>query len=137
MSNHIDGVTVRALKVVPDERGFLMEIFRRDSPEFQQFGQVYMTAVYPGVVKAWHLHKVQVDNFAVIHGMVKVGLVDMRPDSKFQGSDMTIYAGEKNPVLIHVPPGIYHGFKGIGTDTALVVNVPTHPYDYENPDEFR
>ena len=63
---------VKALKVIPDERGHLMEILRCDDEMFQKFGQVYLTTGYPGVVKAWHYHKAQTDHFCVIKGMMKV-----------------------------------------------------------------
>lgn len=80
-SQLIDGVRTKKLSVIPDERGRLMEILRVDDKEFEAFGQVYITTAYPGVVKAWHYHKLQVDNFAVIYGMMKVVLYDDRPES--------------------------------------------------------
>jgi dTDP-4-dehydrorhamnose 3,5-epimerase len=133
----IDGVQIRQLKVVPDERGWLMEILRCDDPLFEQFGQVYVTTAYPGVVKAWHYHKKQTDNFTCIHGMMKVALFDARPDSPTHRSLMEFFIGVRNPALIHVPPGIYHGFKAIGTETAFFLSIPTHPYNPADPDEFR
>jgi len=57
----IAGVQVKRLKVIPDERGRVMEILRCDDPMFTQFGQVYMTTTYPKVIKAWHMHKFQED----------------------------------------------------------------------------
>ncbi|RKZ02276.1 MAG: dTDP-4-dehydrorhamnose 3,5-epimerase, partial [Candidatus Hydrothermota bacterium] len=45
----IQGVAVKKLRVIPDERGFLMEILRDDDEIFEKFGQVYITTVYPGV----------------------------------------------------------------------------------------
>lgn len=69
----IEGVKIKRLKVIPDARGRLMEILRSDDELFVKFGQVYMTAAYPGVVKGWHYHKKQTDNFAVIKGMMKSG----------------------------------------------------------------
>jgi dTDP-4-dehydrorhamnose 3,5-epimerase len=62
----IDGVMIKKLKVISDERGRLMEILRADDEMFQAFGQVYMTTAYPGVVKGWHYHKRQSDNMAVV-----------------------------------------------------------------------
>ncbi len=53
----IQGVKIKHLRIIPDERGWLMEILRCDDDIFQQFGQVYCTTAYPGVVKAWHYHK--------------------------------------------------------------------------------
>ena len=71
----IEGVKTKSLRVVPDDRGWLMEILRADDPElFTRFGQVYLSATYPGAVKAWHYHKQQVDNFACVAGMVKLVL---------------------------------------------------------------
>ena len=54
MKKYIEGVNVKPLRVIPDERGRLMEILRCDDDLFTQFGQVYMTTAYPGVVKGWH-----------------------------------------------------------------------------------
>jgi dTDP-4-dehydrorhamnose 3,5-epimerase len=68
----INGVQVKTLRPIPDERGWLMEILRRDETDLlPAFGQVYVSATYPGVVKAWHYHKTQIDNFACVAGMVK------------------------------------------------------------------
>ncbi len=78
----IDGVIVKKLKLIPDERGYLMEMLRADDPFFQKFGQVYLTVAYPGVVKGWHYHKVQTDHFVAVSGMVKVVLYDSRKESK-------------------------------------------------------
>jgi dTDP-4-dehydrorhamnose 3,5-epimerase len=133
----IEGVKIKNLKVVPDERGWLMEILRCDDPMFTSFGQVYITTAYPGVVKGWHYHKKQTDNFTCIKGMMKVALYDGRKDSPTFGTLMELFSGEKNPILISVPPLVYHGFKAIGTETAYFLSVPTHPYNYSEPDEFR
>jgi len=137
MRSFIDGVQVKNLKVVPDERGWLMEILRCDDEIFEKFGQVYVTTAYPGVVKAWHYHKKQTDNFTCIKGMMKVALYDARPGSPSQGELNEFFIGEKNPLLIRVPPVVYHGFKAIGNETAFFVSIPTLPYDYGEPDEFR
>ncbi|MCX5834675.1 MAG: dTDP-4-dehydrorhamnose 3,5-epimerase family protein [Deltaproteobacteria bacterium] len=133
----IDGVKIKKLRIIPDERGRLMEILRRDDEFFTQFGQVYMTTAYPGVVKAWHYHKKQSDNMAVIRGMMKIVLYDSRRDSKTFGEVNEIFAGEHNPVLVHIPPLVFHGFKCISTDEAVVINTPTEMYHYREPDEYR
>jgi dTDP-4-dehydrorhamnose 3,5-epimerase len=133
----IEGVKVKKLKVIADERGRLMEILRSDDDVFQRFGQVYMTTAYPGVVKGWHYHKKQSDNMAVLKGMMKIVLYDARKGSKTFGEVNEFFAGEHNPVLIHIPPYVYHGFKCISAEEALVVNTPTAVYRYSKPDEFR
>jgi len=134
----IDGVKVKKLRVIPDERGRLSEILRSDDPEFFiKFGQVYITTAYPGVVKAWHYHKKQWDNMAVIHGMMKIVLYDPRENSPTKGEINEFFAGIHNPILIQIPPMVYHGFKCISEYEAIVINCPTELYNYENPDEYR
>ena len=134
----IEGVRIKTLKVIPDERGRLMELLRSDDQEFFiQFGQVYMTTAYPGVVKAWHYHKRQTDNFAVVHGMMKVVLYDNRPDSPTHGEVNEFFMGIHNPVLLQIPPLVLHGFKCIGETEGIVVNIPTTLYNYKAPDEHR
>jgi len=134
----IDGVKTKALRLIPDERGFLLEILRADDAElFTKFGQVYVSATYPGVVKAWHYHQRQVDNFACVAGMVKLVLVDTRADSPTRGAVNEFFVGTQNPMLVQVPNLVYHGWKSISQDLALVVNVPTEPYHYSDPDEYR
>ncbi|MGQ9458433.1 MAG: dTDP-4-dehydrorhamnose 3,5-epimerase family protein [Anaerolineae bacterium] len=133
----IHGVRTRKLRLIPDERGFLMEMLRSDWEEFQKFGQVYVTAVYPGVVKGWHYHKVQTDYFICVAGMAKVVLYDAREDSPTYGEVNEFFMGTLNPMLLVIPPGVMHGFKGISQEMALIVNVPTELYRYDQPDEYR
>ena len=133
----IDGVKIKKLKVIPDERGRLMEMFRSDDEFFEKFGQVDVTATYPGVVKGWHKHEVQSDNMACVAGMVKVALYDARTNSPTCGEVNQFFMGIHNPVLIHIPPGVYHGWLCVSETESLVVNCPTEKYDYENPDEQR
>jgi dTDP-4-dehydrorhamnose 3,5-epimerase len=45
--------------------------------------------------------------------------------------------GEGKPLLVSIPPGVYHGWKCISEEEAFVVNVPTEPYRNGEPDEFR
>lgn len=133
----IHDVKTKALRVIPDERGFLMEILRNDDEMFSKFGQVYVSATYPGVVKAWHYHTTQVDHFACVAGMVKLVLVDTRADSPTKGAVNEFFLGTQNPTLVQVPNLVYHGWKCISSDMSLVVNVPTEPYHYTEPDEYR
>jgi dTDP-4-dehydrorhamnose 3,5-epimerase len=133
----IKDVSVKPLRVIPDERGWLMEILRSDDKEFTKFGQVYVTTAYPGVVKAWHMHKKQTDNFTCIAGMMKVVLFDSRKNSSTYKEINEFFIGKNNQMLLTVPPFVYHGFKALGTDTAYFLNVPTEVYHYKKPDEYR
>ena len=133
----IHGVQLKQLRWIPDERGKLMEMLRCDDPVFEKFGQVYVTTCYPGVVKAWHYHQNQADNMVVIKGMARVALYDPRENSPTRGLVNEFFIGEDNPVLLHIPALVLHGFKACGTEPAYVVNTVTQPYNHQQPDEFR
>ena len=124
----IDGVCVKKLSVRCDERGRLMEILRSDDELFQRFGQVYLTTSYPGVVKAWHYHKKQTDHLVTINGMARIGLYDARKSSPTHDMVNDFFTGPHNPVLIKVPPMVFHGYKCIGEQEAMVLNIPTELY---------
>ena len=133
----IHQVSTKPLSVIPDERGWLMEMLRSDDDLFIKFGQVYVTAAYPGVVKAWHYHKKQWDHFVCVHGMMKLVLYDGRKDSPTRGQIDEFFVGERNSLLVQIPPLVHHGFKCIGQQQAIVVNCPTEVYVYDEPDEYR
>ena len=133
----IEGVKTKKLKVIPDERGRLMEMLRSDDELFITFGQVYLTTAYPGVVKGWHYHKKQTDNMVVVKGMMKIVLYDAREGSSTKGEVNEFFMGIHNTILLQIPPFIFHGFKCIGEEEAIVINCPTETFNYEDPDEFR
>lgn len=127
----IDGVRVKVLRQIPDERGKVMHMLREDDPGYQRFGEIYFSTVYPGVIKGWHLHKKMTLNYAVVSGTIKLVLYDSRLHSPSNGELMELFIGEGNYCLVTVPPGVWNGFKGIGTKEAIVANCATIPHDPE------
>jgi dTDP-4-dehydrorhamnose 3,5-epimerase len=125
----IDGVQIVSLRQILDERGKVMHMLRADAPHFQSFGEVYFSAVHPGAVKAWHLHKKMVLNYAVPIGKIKLVLFDDRANSPTNGNIQEVYLGPDNYNLVIVPPLVWNGFKGIGSDMALVANCASIPHD--------
>ncbi len=133
----IDGVKIKDLKINSDERGNLFEILRADDSLFLKFGQAYVTTSYPGVVKAWHMHKLQTDHMCLLKGRAKFVLYDGRESSPSFGEINEFFPTDWHRFLIQIPPGIYHGFKNIGADELMVLNIPTQPYNQLEPDEYR
>jgi dTDP-4-dehydrorhamnose 3,5-epimerase len=129
----IDGVLIRPLRQIPDERGKIMHMLRCDDTNFECFGEIYFSIIYPGIVKGWHLHKRMTLNYAAISGMIKLVLYDDRIASITRGILQELFIGESNYVLVRIPPGVWNGFKGVGTMQAIVANCATLPHD---PDEI-
>lgn len=133
----IKGVEVKKLKIIPDGRGRLMEILRSDDPIFRKFGQVYMTTAYPGVIKAWHYHKLQDDYFTCVSGAMRLALYDAREGSPTHKEINDFVVSPDDPILVKIPKEVYHGFKCVSDKEAIVINTPTMVYNYKTPDEYR
>jgi dTDP-4-dehydrorhamnose 3,5-epimerase len=138
----IAGVHIKALKLLPDDRGFLMEMLRSDDALFEAFGQVYITGCQPGVAKAWHYHQKQTDHFVCVLGKALVVLYDMRADSPSQGTTQEFIleappCRDYAPVLLKIPPFVVHGFTALDGEESRLINIPTLPYQYDAPDEYR
>ncbi len=125
----IDGILIHPLGQIPDERGKIMHMLRRDDPHFAEFGEIYFSVVYPGAIKGWHIHRQMTLNYAVIWGTIKFVLYDDREESTTRGELQEIFMGEANYVLVKVPPMVWNGFKGVGIQPAIVANCATLPHD--------
>ena len=125
----IHGVKVVPLRKICDERGIIMHMLKATDEHYQQFGEIYFSCGYPGVVKAWHIHKEMTLNNAVVVGMAKLVLYDSRADSPTQGELMELCIGEHNYCLVQIPPGITNGYKAYGDKMAILANCASMPHD--------
>lgn len=125
----IEGVKVIKLPQYPDERGTVSLMLKKSDPHFTSFGQVYFSTIYPGVIKGWHLNEVMALNYCVPYGMIKLVLYDDRPNSSTKGELMEIFMGGKNYVLVHIPTGVWNGFKCIGGKEAILCNCAESTYE--------
>jgi dTDP-4-dehydrorhamnose 3,5-epimerase len=138
----IAGVMIKPLKLLPDDRGFLMEMLRADEPVFEAFGQVYITGCQAGVAKGWHYHREQSDHFVCVAGTALLVLYNTRHYSPTHGEVQEVVLDappcrRAEPLLVKIPPLVVHGFTALDCDEARIINVPTLPYCYTDPDEFR
>jgi hypothetical protein len=65
---------------------------------------------------------VQTDHLVVVKGAAKVVYYDDREGSKTKGEVNEYFPGERNPMLIKIPPLVLHRFKAIEGEAAYVVN---------------
>lgn len=133
----IDGVKIKEIRRIPDDRGFFAEVLKWGEETFADVKQTSYTETYPGVVKAFHWHKKQTDIWFVAKGMAEVVLYDLRKESPTHGETAVFYAGEENPLLISIPPGVAHGYRVLGTRPVGLFYHTTEVYDLQNPDEER
>lgn len=118
----IDGVQTKQLIRYPDERGFFEEIVRVSDPIFKEgFGQLSRSSMITGVVKAWHVHKTQIDWWYVVKGTVKVALYDTREDcTTYKQLNEFVLGEEGQDIILKIPYGVAHGLKVINGPSELV-----------------
>ncbi|MEA2532997.1 MAG: dTDP-4-dehydrorhamnose 3,5-epimerase [Actinomycetota bacterium] len=129
MKQAIEGVNVVPLRRIPDERGTVMHMLKRTDPHFIEFGEIYFSTIYPGVVKGWHLHHRMALNYACVYGRIKMVLYDDREGSPTRGHLMELFLGPDDYSLVQVPTEVWNGFKGMGHEISVVANCATIPHD--------
>ncbi len=133
----IDDVQLLPLEAHVDDRGYLIEIVRANDPHFTQFGQVYLVGdTCAGTIRAFHKHTELWDYFFISQGTAKFVLRDDRPASSSFEVMQTVVTGERNPLLITVPPGVFHGWMALSDNTQLI-SIASTVYNRDNPDEVR
>jgi dTDP-4-dehydrorhamnose 3,5-epimerase len=133
----IHGLEIKPLVRHCDERGYFMEVLRDDDGLLERFGQSSYTMSYPGVIKAFHWHEQQHDLWFFCRGEARVVLYDMRPDSPTYRKVQEIFAGERQPLLIVIPPRVAHGYQVLGSEPVGLFYHTTRSYDRDDPDEGR
>ncbi|MHC4571166.1 MAG: dTDP-4-dehydrorhamnose 3,5-epimerase family protein [Planctomycetota bacterium] len=124
----IEGVIIRPLRKIPDERGTIMHGVRSDDI-LNDFGEVYFKKLYRNIINGWHVHEKLILNYICIYKMIKVVLYDMREDSPTKGTIQEVFMGDDNYVLLHIPPGIANASTVVSGDFAILCNVASQPHD--------
>ena len=125
---NIEGVVVQPLKRIPDERGTILHGIRSDNI-LTPFGEVYFKRLYGGGVNGWHIHETLKLNYICVHGMIKLVLFDVRPDSTTKGNLMEIFFGDDNYCMVHIPCGIANASKGMTYPFAISCNVASEAHN--------
>jgi dTDP-4-dehydrorhamnose 3,5-epimerase len=127
----IEGVVEQRLVRHPDERGYFEELIRVSDPWFGEgFGQLSHSLMYPGVIKAWHIHPTQIDWWYVAGGRLLVALHDLRPESATHGVTQELHLGDDlPPTVVKIPPGVAHGCRALGLTPAHLFYVTSRTYD--------
>ena len=134
----IEGVAIREVRNVVKDNGYLTEMWRNEwALDGAPIAQVFQALIESGGVSAWHVHQHATDRLFANHGLLKIVLYDARADSRTRGRVNVLRCGTTRPLLVIVPPGVWHGVQNLGSSFALLVNMPDRAYAYEHPDHWR
>lgn len=138
LQERIAGVEIRRPPTHADERGTITEIFDlRWGFTEDPLVYVYHVTVTPGQTKGWVLHREQNDRMFVYDGVLRVVLCDARDDSETHRRLNVFHFGSHDRALLSIPAGVWHAVKNVGVSEASFVNLPSRPYEHENPDKLR
>ena len=134
----IRGVTVKEIRPVAASNGYLTEIWRREwKLDDLPVEQLFQRTLEPGQVTGWHAHAMTTDRLFCVSGSARISLFDGRKSSTSFGKVWHRIIGDKRPVLIVVPPGVWHGVKALSATPALILNLVDRAYSYDVPDHWR
>jgi dTDP-4-dehydrorhamnose 3,5-epimerase len=129
----IADVEIKPFSLWPDDRGYFLEVARLGQGMIAGFpaesSQVSAALNYPGIIKAFHYHKLQTDYWVPAAGLLQVALIDLRSDSATYGRKNTLYVGALRPWQLLIPPGVAHGYKVIGEQPSMLVYITNRTYD--------
>ena len=131
----IEGVIITKLKKIPDERGAIFHMLRNDDPHFKKFGEIYFSIAYPGIIKGWHEHTKQVQNYAVVDGMIKLVLYDNRKKSKtYKKIKSFIIDSKKNKSVYFFPANIGHAYIALSQKNHMIYGTSGN---YKTKEEYK
>lgn len=134
----IAGLEIVPLGNVLTRSGVLLELFRTDWPSVRIVPhQINWVQMLPGGITDWHRHTRQADHLVAVSGIIKLALWDGRNGSPTHNETDIIRFGGLHPVLVIVPPGVWHALRNEGGEPAGYINVFDQLYDYEHPDNWR
>ena len=134
----IAGVRIHELGNVITRSGFMTEIFRTDWAVVGiSVRQINWVELAPRAVTDWHAHFKQTDHLVGVGGNIKLALWDGRDGSPSKGATDVIRMGAIRPILVIVPPGVWHGLRNESGKPAGYINIFDALYAHDDPDNWR
>ncbi len=121
---------IKELKIHSDERGWLVEMLKRNEIK-EDIKQIYVATIKPGYVRGNHYHLKRIEWFMIIKGKVEFCLEDIKTKER-----VCLKLSSKKPEVITVFPKIAHAVKNIGKETSYLVSAQNTIYNPQDPDTF-
>jgi dTDP-4-dehydrorhamnose 3,5-epimerase len=132
----IEGVVLTRLKSILHPKGNVFHAMKKSDTGFTGFGEAYFSTVNYGDIKGWKKHLRMTMNLVVPVGEVRFVLHDDRNESSTKGSFFEVCLSPRNYQRLTVPPGVWMGFKGLGNDLNLLLNLANMEHDPEESENI-
>jgi dTDP-4-dehydrorhamnose 3,5-epimerase len=125
----VNGVTLHPLKQIENPKGSIYHAIKRSSPGFSGFGEAYFSTVAYNETKGWKRHRKMTLNLVVPVGEIEfVVRQDDAPDSEY----FAVRLSQSNYQRLTVEPGLWMAFRGLGSQSNMLLNIASIEHD---PDE--
>jgi dTDP-4-dehydrorhamnose 3,5-epimerase len=123
----IDGVLISPLRIIQVQEGDVFHGMKSSDNGYSGFGEAYFSSIKAGEIKGWKRHKEMTLNIIVPYGEIHFVMFDDRKKSnaKFQNVILSL----TNYCRLTVPPMVWLGFKGQGSDTSILLNIASITHD--------
>lgn len=135
----IDQVIVRRRANHVDHRGRLFEVINpATDPDFwsEPIVHGYVFTIRPFTVKGWGVHREKADRYCLVSGETMTILYDARPSSPTYGVVQEVPLTPQGAQMVLIPTGVWHMSVNTAPVETFLVNFPTRPYSYEQPDRM-
>lgn len=129
INTSIDGVYLTILRIIYHPSGNVYHGLKKSDFGFIDFGEAYFSTIKYGEIKAWKKHLKMTLNLIVPVGKIKFVLFDDRYESKSKGNIFEVTLSLDNYKRLTIPPNIWVGFKGIGQNLNLLLNISDIEHD--------
>ena len=128
---NIEGVLLTPLKQIYNQKGNILHAIKKSEPAFLDFGEVYFTMVKQNEIKGWNKHKEATINLVVPIGKVFFVIYDDRDSSNSKSNFFKIELSDSNYQRLTIPPNLWVSFKGIGSNSNMIMNLSTMEHDQD------
>ena len=133
-----EGVLLHEMPNILTGNGITTEVFRQDwglAPE--EVRHIIHVRLHAFAISAWHRHTLQTDRIFVTDGAARLVMFDAREGSPTRDKVAELRLGRMRPMLVVIPPGIWHGLQNLGGSECGFINFFDRAYQYDDPDEWR
>lgn len=121
---------VKELEIHSDERGWLVEMLKRNELK-KEIKQINVATIKPGGIRGNHYHLKRTEWFLIIRGKAEFYLADLKTEEK-----VCFKISPNKATVITVFPKIAHAVKNSGKGIAYLVEAQNTIYNPKNPDTF-
>ena len=125
----IQGMLKKELVKISSDTGEILHGIKKEENGFNGFGEVYFSFINYNAVRAWKMHKKMTLNLIVPVGRILFCSIDLRKKSKTYKLKHKIILSQDPYFRLTVPPKIWFGFKGLGKEKNMLVNVANISHD--------